>query len=81
MKTTSTREVRCQLCEWLGAEDKLLIAHNPFDAVDLIYGCPSCKSIGHFTEICDEPLCRSEAHIGSPTEDGYRRTCYRHVPA
>ena len=44
MTTKPTREVCCQLCGWLGAEDKLLIAHNPFDAVALIYGCPSCKS-------------------------------------
>lgn len=31
-------------------------------------------------EICDEPNCLKNASCGTPTDDGYRRTCSDHKP-
>ena len=63
----------------LGAE--LLRAKNPFDETDTIIGCPNCKSVSGFIEICDEPGCTNEATCGFPVDDAfgfYRRTCLEH---
>ena len=30
--------------------------------------------------ICDDPFCRRRSTSGTPTPDGYRRTCSYHIP-
>jgi len=68
---------KCQTCNLINSE--LLEAPNPFDASLTIYGCPGCKDVNCFVNICDEPGCTDEATCGWPDEDRiYRRTCYRH---
>jgi hypothetical protein len=68
----------CKHCTWLDVQSKLLVAANPFDTTDTIVGCPQCKGIDCFWEVCDEPGCVQEATCGFPTGQGYRRTCHHH---
>jgi hypothetical protein len=56
----------------------MLSAPNPFDPDEKIVGCPECRQIGDFTELCDEPLCGKHASCGSEVAGVYRRTCYQH---
>jgi hypothetical protein len=74
---------RCGHCGETFREDKFLRAQNPFSSEenDIIVGCPSCKSIGEFSQLCDEPKCLEEATCGFPVKigfGGYRRTCGKH---
>ena len=69
---------RCKECNRIFVLDALLTAKSPFSN-DEIYGCPNCKSVECFEELCDEPGCLENAGCGWPTDDsGYRRTCYAH---
>jgi hypothetical protein len=69
---------RCGECGKAYTVGQLLCAKSPFSD-DEIYGCPNCKAVECFAEICDEPMCLEVAGCGWPTEDGgYRRTCYAH---
>lgn len=71
---------RCNECEAVHAEHHLLTAPSPFDASQTLVGCPACKSVGAFTNVCDEPGCGSVASCGWPTLDGrYRWTCGFHM--
>lgn len=45
---------------------------------DVLIGCPNCKSVDSFTQVCDEPSCRKEATCGIPTKEKYRRVCGEH---
>lgn len=70
---------RCRECNYVCHEIDMLRAPNPFDATDTITGCPTCKTVDSWIEVCDE--CDHEATCGTPTADGgYRRTCYDHRP-
>lgn len=69
---------RCDECGWEGKSDDLLRATNPFDVGDTITGCQKCKTIGAFTEMCDENGCSKPAGCGWPSSEGYRRTCFEH---
>lgn len=71
---------KCTDCEvWVGPVEEMLVAQNPFDPSSEIQGCPHCKSIGQFVNLCDESGCTRDASCGWPTNDGgYRRTCYEH---
>ena len=69
---------RCKDCNAECSDGTLLLAPNPFDSDDTIVGCPHCKCVSEFIELCDEPECHEAASCGSPTPDGYRRTCFRH---
>ena len=71
----------CKNCGEISLEPALLTAPNPFDPADTISGCPNCKSVEGFDEICDEPDCLQHAGCGFPAGPefgGYRRTCYKH---
>lgn len=63
-------------CGWRGFISDMLKAPNPFDDTDMIHGCPSCKQIGEFTQMCDE--CWKPATCGTPTDGGYKRLCGDH---
>lgn len=70
---------RCEDCGWLGTHDQLLIGYNPFDATQIIHGCPVCKEINTMAGICDEPGCEQKVCCGWNTDDGrYRNTCFNH---
>jgi hypothetical protein len=66
-------------CGWIGEESEILTAPNPFDPGDTVVGCPLCKEVGDFDELCDEPGCNRTTSCGFQTKDGgYRRTCHEH---
>jgi hypothetical protein len=69
---------RCTDCGWTGNESELLSAPNPFAPEGTILGCPNCKTVDQFDEMCDEPECDQRATCGFPTPTGYRRTCFDH---
>ena len=71
---------KCDECGRVTTEDALLSAEHPFDAEDVVYGCPQCKSINCFSRVCDEPGCEDIATGGRPTPEGYRQTCWDHRP-
>jgi len=73
------RKWKCVSCDNISLETELLRATNPFDKDETIEGCPICKCVFGFTEICDEPECTRDATCGFPVENGYRRTCYKHL--
>ena len=68
----------CKCCDWIGKNDDLLRAPNPFRPEDEIVGCPKCQAVEDFFNVCDEPGCREESSCGFPTPSGYRRTCSKH---
>ena len=70
----------CDECNWRGTAGELLSATNPFDTSDTFCGCPQCKQINVISEACDEPNCWKYSSCGTPTAEGYRRTCYEHMP-
>lgn len=78
---SNQRKWKCCSCDGISIEADLLEAINPFDETMKITGCPICKDVVGFTEICDEPECIRDASCGFPTPDGYRRTCGDHMRA
>lgn len=78
--TNSNPEVGCCECGWQGLSDDRLLAENPFERSETIFGCPDCKETGCFRIMCDEPGCEEFVTCGTPTGDGYRNTCGRHRP-
>jgi hypothetical protein len=81
-KKNMTKKVKCSAhrCDWRGQDDELLKAQNPFDADDIVIGCPKCKSIDSIVCVCDEDGCWDPGTCGTPTPDGYRNTCWKHRP-
>lgn len=57
-----------------------LSAPNPFDADDIIAGCPHCKSVSSLLQACHHPGCNQIASGGYPNALGYRYAwlCYKH---
>ena len=76
-------KVCCQerRCGWVGDDSDLLVAVHPFIADETVTACPDCKSLESsvFTA-CDEPGCNQASSCGTPTLEGYRNTCYAHMP-
>ena len=70
----------CSECGYKIMDFELLTAPNPFNPEDTISGCPKCLSAGEFQGACDEPGCNQVSTSGTPTPNGYRRTCYKHHP-
>lgn len=77
---------RCTNCGTTTLGPELLTAPSPFDADDVLSGCPKCKQCSDgFDLLCDEPGCNSVAGCGWPTGDdsdswgGYRNTCGKHM--
>lgn len=67
-------------CGWRGHADQIIIAPHPFIPDATVTGCPNCKDIDCTRVACDEPDCWEAATIGMPTSDGYRYTCFAHMP-
>ena len=78
---SNLRKWKCCSCGGISVEADLLEGTNPFDETMKIIGCPICKDVVGFTEICDEPDCVRDASCGFPTPAGYRRTCGDHMRA
>ena len=73
-------KVVCNKCYWQGQEEELLKAPNPFDKDEILLGCPICFGVDCFEYICDEKGCTLRRSCGTPSEEGYRHTCYKHKP-
>jgi len=72
---------RCGECGKHCADGEMLAGANPFLVGDEVYGCPHCRACNpDWSQICDEPGCKSETTCGTQTETVYRRTCARHMP-
>ena len=71
---------RCNDCALVSEEMALLRAPNPFDTSEEILGCPKCKQVGSFREVCQVGMCESDATCGVPRFRGFRyaRICNRH---
>ena len=67
---------RCTECGHVHENDALLVAPNPFDPEQTLTGCPDCKEIGQFREVCQAPGCRNDATCGKPNWRGFR---YAHL--
>lgn len=78
--TRRISKVGCGSCHWVGWYADLLTAINPFNADDIIHGCPHCREVAEFRAICDEPGCVKYVECGTPTLGGYRSTCHEHAP-
>jgi hypothetical protein len=74
-----TNRFKCD-CGWKSTEGEVLIAPHPFDPEYTVDGCPKCKDVNCFTWVCDEPDCWEDTTCGTPTKEGYRRTCSDHIP-
>jgi hypothetical protein len=72
--------VQCQSCGWTGPRKSLLVAVNPFDAEDRIFGCPECKQCTDgFDQLCYIEGCTKTVCCGFPTTaHGYLFTCHEH---
>lgn len=71
---------RCLECDVVSAEDEVLTAVSPFDADDIIWGCPECKAVNRFEMLCRRIDCSEEATVGRLCSDGaYRFTCAWHA--
>ena len=70
----------CSDCNWQGEDHEALTAPNPFDPEFNIQGCPRCKEPNTLGVACDELDCWQPVSCGTPTPEGYRRTCSKHVP-
>jgi len=69
-----------QKCNWCGPEDDVLKAPNPFEPEEIVWGCPRCHEIETIVGACEVEGCCRPSTSGTPTHDGYRRTCIDHIP-
>lgn len=70
----------CVECGLTTYENMILKGANPFEDGDELMGCPKCKSVNPFIIACDERGCWERYTCVTPTSDGYRTTCGKHVP-
>ena len=64
-------------CGWVGTEP--LRAPDPFEQDCELIACPKCRGIT-LVNCCDEPGCSRIVQCGTPTPNGYRKTCGQHAP-
>ena len=76
---TEKDKLICSDCGHQYRESEILKAPSPFEPDENIYGCPKCKAIDKAQSVCDEPECWEPSTCGWPDDDGYRRTCGKHV--
>jgi hypothetical protein len=73
---------RCDDCDHVMLETEILrasVPHPKGDRLIFLNQCPECGECQNFTNMCDEPGCKSTADCGWPSEGGYRRTCGKHM--
>ena len=68
----------CRNCGWMGPEDQILKAPNPWNQDDEICGCPQCFVVEDLRVACYRVGCKNEASMGIPTPTGYILCCYLH---
>lgn len=79
-KEQTMTEWICTECGWIGKEDKVLTAPNPFVKSETLWGCPECNIIDHFDWCCEIPGCREKVTCGTPMQGyKYRWVCREHL--
>jgi hypothetical protein len=73
-------KVECGECAWHGSIADVPTAENPFDPTERVTGCPNCNAVESMIECCEWEGCWRNTSCGTPTPDGYRRTCGDHIP-
>jgi hypothetical protein len=76
--TMRQRKWICQECNLISTE--FLTAPSPFDPADTVIGCPHCHAVNAIVQVCEHDGCKQIATCGSPTPEGYIRTCGQHFP-
>ena len=80
--TWGTLLFECDYCGHVMKEADVLMTKVPRPKGGdpaVISQCPECGELACFTNVCDEPGCKAEATCGWPTDNGYRRTCGKHM--
>ena len=80
MKKLPDIKVVCETCGWTGMWSEVQSGRNPFNPDEPLQGCPACDDVNTMRTACDEPGCWHFATCGTPTPNGYRSTCGKHVP-
>ena len=75
---STVHKSRCSECVWTGTD--FLIAKNPFNEKQEIFGCPSCGEVNSIVMACDVLDCWNSATC-EWTDDGLvdRHTCGQHM--
>lgn len=73
-------KLQCEDCGWKGTHEDALKAPHPFLPEDEIQGCPQCFEVSTLRNCCDEEGCWDLVQAGTPSPNGYRLTCSKHVP-
>ncbi len=72
---------RCKDCDSITPTGEIDIVPDPKPGSDMVWKiCPECRAAEQLEPLCDEPGCDKVASCGMPTENGYRRTCWTHMP-
>jgi hypothetical protein len=72
---------QCTECKWIGVDDQLLVAPNPFNPDDRLVGCPNCFEVGQWKGLCEWDGCEIQSSSGTPMADGrYVWRCHNHRP-
>jgi hypothetical protein len=72
---------RCDECGWIGGDKDIARVDDPSGSGVTWNVCPQCRAAEQFTNLCDEPDCKTPATAGWPSPEGYRRTCGHHFHA
>lgn len=70
----------CEECRAVCDDADVLRAPDPFTTDGLLTACPQCRAAEKLVWACDVPGCKERADSGTPTPNGYRRTCHYHIP-
>ena len=70
---------KCSECGEIIDEDKVLSAPNPFNASEMLDGCPECRCIFSFHRVCEADGCDEVATCGAATNEGYMCLCDKHL--
>lgn len=71
---------KCNGCRKTFDAREILSKPSPFDEDDTLEACPRCLQVGGMKQLCEAEGCFDEANCGSPTPDGYKFTCGKHLP-
>ena len=72
------RNLICSECGNVTNDLMILRAPNPFEDGELT-ACPECNSIDSMRVICEFKGCTEEATCGTPTSNGYKLYCGKHI--
>ena len=73
-------KMQCLLCDAVFLKSERLVAAHPFIEGENIFGCPRCQQCEEgFVSICECEGCTNPVSGGTPTPEGYKSLCYKHL--